>query len=194
MKRLLLPARAVVPLAASAMALILVVAVSACGGGGGGQAKTATTGPAKASASVEATGTSTGLGQPVNSGAALPTATPLLVTDAIVGVANGKANYAPTMADFKALDQTSITVDGKSYKGVSLAALGAKVAAPTGTGFVTVQGTLLSGARLNVIRFATKDVAATTVLVMDSGGRLTLYSSSIPKEQWLLAVTSVAFT
>ena len=188
--------RSVVPMAASAAVLILIVAASACGGGGGKQTKTTTSGTAKAhaSASASATSTSTGLGQPQGSGDALPTPTPLLVTDAIVGVANGKESYAPTMDDFKALDQTSITVDGQSYKGVSLAALAGKVSAATDTGFVTVQGTLLSGTKLNVIRFATKDVATTTVLVMDSGGRLALYSSSIPKAQWLTAVSSVAFT
>ena len=188
--------RSVVPLAASAAVLVLILATSACGGGGGKQTKTTTSGTAKAnaSASASATSTSTGLGQPQGSGDALPTPTPLLVTDAIVGVANGKESYAPTMDDFKALDQTSITVDGQSYKGVSLAALAGKVSAATDTGFVTVQGTLLSGTKLNVIRFATKDVATTTVLVMDSGGRLALYSSSIPKAQWLTAVSSVAFT
>ncbi|MGH2632028.1 MAG: hypothetical protein ACRDG3_01340 [Tepidiformaceae bacterium] len=198
MKRPLLPMRAATLFAASTVALVLVLAVAACGGGGGKQAGTATSAAAKASASAAssaaATPTSTGLGQPAGTGDALPTPTPLLVTDAALGVAFGKDNFAPTMDAFNALDQTSVTVDGKSYKGVTLATMAAKVSAPTDSGFVTVQGTLPSGTRLNVIRFATKDVAATTVLVIDSGGRVALYSTSIPKDQWLIAVTSVAFT
>lgn len=198
MRHRLLPIRTAALCAASCAMLAVVVTAAACGGGGGKQAPTPGTATAKASSSVaasaSATGTSTGLGQPANKEGALPTATPLLITDAVLGVVSGKNNFKPTMDDFKALEQTTVTAGGKSYTGVSLATLGSKVSAPADSGFVTVEGTLLSGVRLNVIRFATKDVAATTVLVMDSGGRLALYSSSIPGDQWLIAVTSVAFT
>ncbi len=191
MNRTLLPAVAI-----ATFALFSAIAAG-CGGSGAkipASAAAASSTPKSGTSPTPTIASQAGLGQPTTVDKVLPTPTAVLFSDAIVAVAAGKNSYKPTMSDFKALSASQVSVGGQTYKGVSLATIAAHVSAKTDSGYVTVQGTRSDGKRLNEIRFPTKDVASTTVFVMDSGGHLALYSSSIPKIQWLTAVTAIAFT
>jgi len=123
----------------------------------------------------------------------LPTPTPASDTASALIVVSSKGNFHPTVAEFRQLPQVDITAKGPQ-KGVSIAALAAKVGVTPTSGFVTIQGIRSDGKRGGVVRYAVADIASTTVLVLDDKGHLNLVSSTIPEAEWLTAVESVAFS
>ena len=152
----------------------------------------ATAGPTLTEAQARQTATAKGLEQPTVADQPLPTPTKV-PDDAVVNQAAGVgAPYAPTLAEFKTLPTTEIKADGKSYTGVTLATLAEKSKAATGVS-ATIEGVRPDGKRQGVVRFPLADVAASTVLVLAPDGQLSVASTSIPIEQWLIRVTSVAF-
>jgi hypothetical protein len=122
----------------------------------------------------------------------LPTPVKLGADDAVVSVVAGREKYQPKTSDFSALPTTEITVGGTTYKGVTLAALAEKVKAASGAN-VTIEGTRSDRVRFGTIRFPSADIAATTVLVPDDTGHLSLYSTTVPQDQWLVLVTGISF-
>lgn len=122
----------------------------------------------------------------------LPTPVKLGADDVVVSVVAGKEKYQPKASDFSALPTVEITVAGKTYKGVTLAALAEKVKAAAGAN-VTIEGARADRVRLGTIRFPAADIGATTVLVPDETGHLALYSSTVPQDQWLVLVTGISF-
>ncbi len=122
---------------------------------------------------------------------ALPTPTPVPDTSPVIQVGSSGNIYAPSKAEFATLPRIKISSGGKDYEGVSLAVLAEKGAPRTGA-IATIQGTRFDNLRLGAIRFPLADIAASTVLIMDASGHITLASTSIPSEQWLKDVISVA--
>jgi hypothetical protein len=123
----------------------------------------------------------------------LPTPTPAADTASAVIVVSSKGNFRPTVAEFRQLPQVDVTANGPQ-KGVSIAALAAKVGVTPTSGFVTIQGIRSDGKRAGIVRYAVADVASSTILVLDDKGHLNLVSSTIPPAEWLTAVESVAFS
>ncbi len=97
-----------------------------------------------------------------------------------------------TFSEFKALPQTEITVNGKKYSGVSLAALGAKVKSVPSAN-VTVQGYQPDFRRVSFFRYPVADVGSDTVLIIDGDGFISVASTKIPEGEWLRGVSLVAF-
>jgi hypothetical protein len=122
----------------------------------------------------------------------LPTAVKLSSDDVVLTVVAGKERFVPKVAEFANLPTAEISAGGKTFKGVTLASLAEKVKAPSGA-IVTIEGTRADGVRLGNVRFPAADIAATTVLAPDDKGHLSLYSTTVPQEQWLVQVTGVAF-
>ncbi len=121
----------------------------------------------------------------------LPTPTPIPDTLPVLQVAFGGKVYAPTKADFGGLPKAKVSAGGKDYEGVSLAALVEKAAAGSAA-TATIQGTRIDNLRLGAVRFPVADISGSTVFVVDDSGHVALFSSTIPKEQWLKDVTSIA--
>lgn len=121
---------------------------------------------------------------PIPAPSAIPDDVPVLQV-----AASGK-QYAPLRSDFAVLPKVTITANGKSYEGVTLATLAEKAGARAGA-TATIQGTRLDNLRLGAIRFGLAEIGASTVFVMGETGHLTLASSSVPPEQWLKDVTGI---
>jgi hypothetical protein len=100
--------------------------------------------------------------------------------------------YEPLTDDFNQLPQETITVDGEKYTGVLLDTLALKVPADPQS-VATLEGVRSDGRRYASIRFPLADIGSTTVLVIAENGHVDLVSSSIPRDQWLISVTSIAF-
>ena len=167
--------------------------LAACGGGDSKPAADATAAPTPTLTAAERTKVAlTPVALPTVKDQPLPTPAKLGTDDIVVSVVAGKEKYQPRASDFSALPTVDISVGGKTYTGVSLAALAEKVKAPAG-GNVTIDGTRSDRVRLGTIRFPAADIGATTVLVPDETGHLSLYSTSVPQEQWLVLVTGVSF-
>ena len=167
-------------------AIPAVFLLSACGGGSdkGGTTPGASAQPA--------TPTTVAGQQPTAEDRPLPTPTPVPEDGIAVQVAGvSGAPYAPKLSELKALPTAEISFEGKSYKGISLATLLAKVNAPE-TATVTVDGTRPDGKRQGAVRFALKDIGDSTVLVLGNNGELNVASTSIPKDQWLIWVTGIS--
>lgn len=120
-------------------------------------------------------------------------ATPTPVPDGvpILQVVGGGNAFTPTRPEFAELPKTKLDANGKTYEGVTLAALAEKTGAD-GASVVTIHGTRLDNLRLGAIRFSLGEIASSTVLFLDENGRMVLASTSVPQEQWLKDVTSIA--
>ncbi len=129
--------------------------------------------------------------QPQVADQAMPTPTPLADTDPVLQVVAMGQAYTPTKGDFTALPKVSIDAGGKSYEGVSLAALAEKAGAPA-AGFVTIQGTRADNLRFGAVRFPLAEVGTNTVLILDETGHVLFASSSVPQEQWLKDISGIA--
>jgi hypothetical protein len=174
-------------------ALPALLLLASCGGGAAKPTADSTVGPTATLTSAERTRVAlTPVALPTVKDQPLPTPVKLAPDDVLVIVVAGKERFAPKSSDFGALPTVEITVAGKTYKGVTLAALAEKVKAPSGVN-VTIDGTRADRVRLGTIRFPAADIAATTVLVADETGHLSLYSTSVPQEQWLVLVTGISF-
>lgn len=168
---------------------------AACGGGSGGKspaAATGTAGPTLTPKQAQQTTTAKALEQPTAIDVPLATPTKLPDDGIVIQVAGAGAPFAPKLSEYKTLPTIEIKVDGQAYSGVSLATLAEKSKAAAGVA-ATIEGVRLDGLRRGIIRFPLADIATTTVLVLAPDGQLALASSSIPKDQWLIRVTSVAF-
>jgi hypothetical protein len=168
--------------------LLMSLALAACGGGGDKKPTAQANGTATANGSAEP---SNGLAQPNATDQVLPTPTKAAASDVALTVVNGKENFQPTVSAFGELPTTEVKAD-KTYKGVTIAALGDKVKAADGA-YVTIQGVRMDGKRMSVLRLPLSDIGSNTALVLDDSGHLSLVSSSIARDQWLTAVSSVAF-
>ncbi len=121
----------------------------------------------------------------------LPTSTPVPDISPVIQVGAAGKLYAPTKSEYAALPKVKLSVGGREYEGVSLALLAEKGSARAGA-IVTIQGTRIDNLRLGAICFPLADIAATTVLVMDSSGHIALVSTTVPQDQWLKDVVSIA--
>lgn len=122
----------------------------------------------------------------------LPTVPPRAASDPALSIASGDAtgtSIMPTVEEFRAYPTE--TINGKT--GVTLAALAAAIEADA-PNFVTIEGRTADGRRFGATRYPFADVAATTILVMDDKGHISMESSTIKKEELLDQVQGVAFT
>ena len=120
----------------------------------------------------------------------LPTPTPIPDTAVALSVARGGKTFTPTVTELKALPTIEINAGGPK-KGISMATIGEKVGANDDS-IATIQGTRVDNLRLGAVRFPVADIGGSTVFVVDDSGHVALFSSSIPQEQWLKDVTSIA--
>ena len=106
----------------------------------------------------------------------------------VVQVAASGVLYAPLRSEFLALPKATITANGKTYEGVSLATLAEKAGAKP-TAIATINGTRLDNLRLGAIRFTLAEIGESTVLVIDVAGRFAIASCSVPADQWPTDIT-----
>jgi hypothetical protein len=173
--------------------LALTVVLAACGGGDDDDSTPANSSPTPSQTATGGDGTATASVSPTATPESqLPTPTPLADDIPILQVAAGGQLYEPLTADFESLPQETIDVGGQDYTGVLIDTLALKVPADPQS-VVTIEGTRSDGLRFGVIRFPLDDIGSTTVLMLAENGHLDLISSSIPRDQWLTSVTSVAF-
>ena len=173
----------------------VILLSAACGGGTDADKPAeagATAGPTLSERETRQTATAKGLEQPTVVDQPLPTPSKLAEDGIVVQAVGSGAAYAPTLAEFKKLPTAEIKVDGQTYSGVSVATLAEKSKAATGVA-ATIEGVRPDGKRQGAVRFPLADIAANTVFVLAPDGQLTVASTAIPKEQWLIRVTSVAF-
>lgn len=105
---------------------------------------------------------------------------------------SGPQFFGPSISELKGLMTTPITVNGKTYTGVTLAALAERVKAPAGV-VMTVQGYRSDYSRIVFHRSEVAANGATTVLYIDSEGYINMASTTIPEADWLKAVMTVGF-
>ena len=177
-------------------AIPAVLLFAACGGDSdspsGGDAATATTGPTLTAAQARGTEVARGLEQPTATDKPLPTPTRLPDDAPAVQVVGASgAPYIPKLSEFKALPTAEIKVDGQAYSGVTLSTLLAKVNPPS-TAIVTIDGVRGDGKRQGAVRFPLSTIGDSTVLTAGKNGELSLASTSIPKDQWLIWVTGIS--
>jgi hypothetical protein len=162
--------------------LTLSLVTAACGGGGGEATPTAQAGdPGQVGANEKPTPTA----PPMQKPAVLP-------DEAMAVEITGTEFYGPTVKELKGLMTTSITVNGKTYKGITLTALAERVKAPAGV-VMTIQGYRADFARVIFHRSELAANGATTVLYMDNEGYFNIASSTIPGAEWTKAVLSITF-
>ena len=87
----------------------------------------------------------------------LPTPTPIPDTLPLVQVVAGGNTFTPTRPEFADLPKTTVEAAGKTYEGVTLAALAEKAGAGSGA-TATIQGTRIDNLRLGAIRFALSEI------------------------------------
>jgi hypothetical protein len=176
-------------LAALAAALLIMPAVSiACGGGGGAK----TTPASSASPSVTASPTPEPNKQPTVEDKVMATPTKLPADAVALTVVNGKTTYSPKPDEARALDQTSISAEGKSYSGVSVVTLAQKVAAKPDSVF-TIQGVRADGKRIGFVRGKVSEIGSTTVFVPLADGHFNVVVGSLPSDQWVIFAEAISF-
>lgn len=155
-------------------------------------AASAAAGPTLTAAEERQTQVAKGLDQPTAVDRPLSTPTPLPENGPAVQVIGATGEpYVPKLSEFKALPTAEIKVDGQSYSGVTLSTILAKVKAPE-TAVVTVDGVRADGKRQGAVRFPLSAIGDTTVLTVGKNGELSMASTSIPKDQWLIWVTGIS--
>lgn len=171
-------------LALAAMPFALLALATACGDG----EKKDDAQPAAAAQDTPAPNVNE---QPQAPDKQLPSPTPIPDTLPVIQVAFAGKVYAPTKSDFSGLPKVKVKAGDKECEGVALSALVEKAAAGTAA-TATIQGTRVDNLRLGAVRFPVADIGGSTVFVVDESGHVALFSSSIPQEQWLKDVTSIA--
>ena len=175
----------------AALPAVLIIA-AACGGSDDKNSPAdATVGPTPTAAEAHQTADQGQL-QPSAPDQPLPTPVPLAEDGIAIQVVGVGAPYAPTLSAFKALPTVEIQAEGQSYKGVTLATLAQKSKAASGVS-ATIDGVRGDGKRQGAVRFPLADIASNTVLVLAADGQISVASTSIPRDQWLIRVTSIAF-
>lgn len=124
--------------------------------------------------------------------APLPTPAAAKDTDPIISIGSRTKSVTLTGAEFRALPTVEIEAAGEKRRGVSLTALGITVDARAGA-IVTIEGRPPDLTRSGLWRGSLVAFGANAVLSIDDRGVITLAGSSIPKEQWLAAITGVGF-
>lgn len=163
----------------AALVVAALVLAAGCGGGSSPQA------------GATSVGTQSPLATPTDKPLAQPT--PPQPAEPIVQVKSGKNLYSPTRDDIEKLGEATITVDGKHYKGVTLATLAAKVSAPAAAQ-ATVLGTNALGTRIAGAVLSLKDDGSSAVFVISADGYLRLAASSLDPSRWLVDVTSIVLS
>ena len=171
-------------LALAAMPLALLALAAACGDGNKKD-------DAQQTAAAQETPSPNVNEQPQVPDKQLPSPTPVPDTLPVIQVGFAGKVYAPTKSDFTGLPKVKVTAGGKEYEGVALSALVEKAAAGAAA-TATIQGTRVDNLRLGAVRFPIADVGGSTVFAVDDSGHVALFSSTIPQEQWLKDVTSIA--
>ncbi len=122
----------------------------------------------------------------------LPTPTPVPNDGPAVAVSSLKAQFYPTVAEFRTLPVVEI-IAGGAYKGVTIATLAAKIQA-SDSNIVTIRGVRADGRTVAFVRKQLSEIATTTVLILDDKGHISIASTSLPRDEWLQAVVAVGFT
>jgi hypothetical protein len=164
---------------------LAILAFSACGGGDDdGADDDATTTATDATPTLQIDEQPQVPDTPVAAPSPIPDDVPVIQVSA-----SGKP-YTPLRSEFAALPKSTISAGGKTYEGVSLAAL-ANAAGAKPDSLVTIQGTRSDNLRLGAIRFPLAEIGETTVLVMGDNGHILLASSTVPVDQWLKDLTGI---
>jgi hypothetical protein len=171
-------------IAAFAAALASTSVVMACGGG---DSPAATPSPAPTESPTPEPNK-----QPTAEDRVMPTPTQLPGDAIAFVVVSGKTTYSPNPDEARALDRTSVTAEGKTYTGISVATLAKKVSAKAETIF-TIQGVRSDGKRIGFIRGSLTEMGATTVFVPLEDGHFNVVTSSLPSQQWISFANSLAF-
>lgn len=177
-------------MAAMAAAFLIAPALSvACGGGGGSQKTT----PAPSSSpAATAAPTLEPNKQPTVEDKVMPTPTKLPATAIAFMVINGKTTYSPKPDEARALEKTTISAEGKSYSGVSVTTLAAKVSAKPESVF-TIQGVRADGKRMGFIRGKVSEMGSTTLFVPLDDGHFNVVVGSLPSDQWIIFADAISF-
>ena len=175
---------------AFAAGLLMAALTFACGGDDAPEDPTATTAPA-------ATGTVAPTGDPAVTETAtstpVPTPTPVPEGGPAAGIFGGGQALTPTVAEFRALPQESVTLpNGEEQSGTTIAELAAQLGLSEPR-LVTMEGLSDDFVSVGFVRFPYADIASDTVLFVTPNGHVAMVSLSIPESQWLDAVVSVAF-
>lgn len=161
--------------------------VLACGGDSAAPAS-----PTPAPASPTASPTPDPNKQPTPQEVVMPTPTKLPDDGISFQVVSGKNSYNPKPAEARALPTSSITIDGKSYTGITLATLAQKVSAKPDA-LATIEGIRGDGLRLGFLRGRLSEIGATTLVVPAADGHYNVVSQAFPADQWVNFTTSIAF-
>lgn len=170
----------------AASLLALAGAFAACGGGDDGDATASPSGSSSVTNGGVATATATPTPESV-----LATPTPLNDGDPLLSIVAGGTSLAPTASDFGGYPQTSLTANGTSYTGVTLADL-AEVTGATGA-FFEIEGVRSDGVRYAIARHATAELGDSSLLVVTSTGQVDFVSTGLDPSQWMTAVSAVTF-
>jgi hypothetical protein len=122
---------------------------------------------------------------------ALATPTPIPEGSPLVSIVAGGTALAPTASDFTAWPQTTVSVDGTEYTGVTLSAV-AEAAGASGAYF-EIEGVRSDGVRYAIARHPLADLGDTSLLVLTDSGQLNFVSSSLDPAQWMSAVSAISF-
>lgn len=173
-------------IAATAVTLLLGLAVSVACGGGSAQPT-----PTAAPTEVVTPTTMPGKQGPVQD-APLPTPTKLAADAVAFSVVNGKTNLALKADEARALDKTTVTIDGKSYSGISITLLAQKVGAKPDSYF-TAEGIRADGKRLGIVRGSLAEMGSNSVFVPLDDGHFNIVFSGLPADQWIQFVEYISF-
>jgi hypothetical protein len=155
----------------------------ACGGGSDKPAASPSTGAAAVGATNTPGPTPTAVSQ-------FPTPKPAKDSDIVVTVVRAKESYSPTFAEFRGLPQTDGGSTGK--RGVALDLLAQRVGAGPES-VVTIEGRNQELTRITFYRGKVRDLGAKAIFVVDAEGHVSFVADSLPKEQWIYAITGVSF-
>lgn len=120
----------------------------------------------------------------------LPTPTPVPADVPSIEVLYAGSIYAPTLSQFQALEQTSLS--GIEGEGVLLSTLAAQVGAPAGA-LVTIQGLRSDSGTAEFLRDSLGNIGGTVLFVPGSDGHIGLVTTSWSEPEWLTIVTSITF-
>jgi len=160
--------------------LAATLLLGACGGGGDDDAEN----PSEETAAADQTTQARGPG--------LPTPTPVADEGIAVTVIGNGTTYQPTVAEFRQLPTVQIEADG-TRTGPTLDVVASQVGWNEST-VVTIQGLTEDLNNVAYIRYPLADIAQDTILEVDEQGHLNLYSTVLPKDDWLKVVVAITLT
>ena len=143
--------------------------------------------PSAAAAAPGATSTPGPTPTPVSQ---FPAPKPARDGEVVVTVVRAKESYAPTFAEFRGLAQTDGGATGK--QGVALDVLAQRVGAGPES-VVTIEGRNQELTRITFYRGKVRDLGPKAIFPIDGDGHVSFVADSLPKEQWIYAITGVSF-